>query len=177
MKLTVDTALQRAAEDFSDATIREVHNGGGMAPASWAYREGLERAFAQDPTVLAVFTAATKHLQTTSFAADLLEEWRDERAYYKKEDPSFTMADFMGEALDGYLERFTGRNLTQLVKYYLSPRAIDDGDWFHAATWTSEDGRYVAYGFTSFSFREHDGFLWFQEVATGRGVAVPHDEL
>ena len=177
MKLSIDHDLQREAEDFSDALITAMQST-DLPPAGWRtvnIASAVPGDTSFEPGALAAFTIAGKYLQSQDFGKDLLEEWRDERADGKQHDSSYSMADFMEDL--GYLENFTGRNLTQLVKYYLSPAAIEDAGWDHMATVESADGKYTAYLFCPISFREHDGIMWYQENATGRGIAIPHDEL
>lgn len=170
MKSVADPAMKSLVEEWNWKLFFTGEDVEGWTPGIY-----MEEDFASDPKVLEGFTVATKLLQSTDFGQGVLVDWRDEREFIKEVEPGLTTADFVEEL--GYLEGFTGRNLTQLMKYYLSPRAIVDGAWSHEGCLTSDDGKYLAHFFVPLSFREHDGFLWMEEVATGKGWAVGHDEL
>jgi len=176
MPLTIDPALTLQAEGLGDLFIEtQYRNDYGAAPEGWTFVEGQGYDFPKFTDLLEAFTVGAKYLQSTDFGQSILQEWRDERSSYKQEDRSYSTQDFVDDL--GYLENFTGRNLTQLMKYYLSPAGVVDGAWLHGNSWTSEDGVWVARTFVPMSFREYDQFLVLTEVATGRSIAVPHNDL
>jgi hypothetical protein len=178
MKLTINTALEAEAKKFANTILESFYNSSAEDIEGFSYSE-KEIKIKADPKVLEAFKVGTKYLQGTDFGKEILQDFRDEREDYKemaKEDGlTYLMADYMADI--GYLEGFTGRNATQLTKYYLSENAIEDGSWNLMFTMISDDGETVAYHFCPLSFREHDGILWYGKVSTGEGICIPFDTL
>lgn len=178
MKLTINPALEAEANAFGDKLLEAFYSSTAEDIEGFSYSED-EINIKADPNALEAFKVGTKYLQGTDFAKDILEDFRDyrdgEKEYAKEEGRTYLMADFMEDL--GYLEGFTGRNATQLTKYYLSENAIDDGSWNLMFSMVSDDGDTVAYHFCPLSFREHDGILWYGKVSTGEGICIPFDTL
>ncbi len=174
MPKTINPALEAQAKEFSYQVLSTPY-GSEPVPVGWIDTEGTDYDFINNPDLVEAFDVGARYLATTDFGKYILEDWRDERASYKEDDKSYSTADFLEDL--GYLENYTGRNLLNLMKYYLSSRGIKDGAWLHDATFTSDDGKYRALTFVPLSFREHDGWMWFEEITTNSGFAISHDIL
>lgn len=178
MKLTINESLLPEAEKLGDLILDSIYESEDPEGFTLKYNEA-SIGIKDDPSILEAFKVGTKYLQGADFGKELLQDFRDDRedaqAVAKIQGETYLMEDYMEEL--GYLEGFTGRNLTQLVKYYLSEKAIDDGSWTLMFTVVSDDGDTIAYSFCPMSFREHDGILWYQKVSTGEGICIPFDDL
>ncbi len=178
MTLKINESLKDEAQKLGDLILDSIYESEELE--GYTLEDNPDAGgILENSEILEAFTAAMKSLQGTDFAKAILEDFRNERAdakeFAKEEGDTYLMADFMEDL--GYLEGFTGRNLTQLTKYYLSEKSIDDAGWNLMFTVVSDDGDTIAYQFCPVSFREHDGILWFQKVSTGEGVCIPLDTL
>lgn len=173
-KYKVDEHYAGVAHKFSEE-LEALFMEGRAAIPGWLKQKELGYGFQSDLELVAAFDAGGAHLAKSSFGMEILEEWREEREYGKEHDPSYTMATFMEDL--GYLEDFTGRNLTQLVRFYLSSRGASSGSWLHTGTWAQEQGTLVAHAFYPPAFREHDSWVWVGDSITLRGYAVGYSEL
>jgi hypothetical protein len=179
MKLTINESLLPEAEKLGDQILESIYDSKNVLTGFTLKEHDAAGGIKEDPSILEAFKVGTKYLQRADFGKEILQDFRDDREdaqqFAKEQGETYLMEDFMEDL--GYLEGFTGRNLTQLTKYYLSEKAIDDGSWNLEFTVVSDDGDIIAYSFCPLSFREHDGILWYQKVSTGEGICIPFDML